>query len=311
VGAPGHSTLAVARLLLARGADPNAGYLWDGTYPFTALTGALGYGEDAPNQPPHEHDLELARLLLDAGADPNDTQALYNTRWRPGEEHLHLLFAHGLGTGDGGPWARRLAPHHSTPVQLLEDELLYAAAHAQTERVALFLTHGVDPNGQGTRNPAFHGRTAYELARAGGATAVAALLAEAGADVRASEPEEELLAACMAGDAARAAELLGDAPELARTLTAHHPATIARAAALGRADAVRLLAELGFAVDHKRRTTALHEAAWNGDRPMVDLLLALGADPSIRDDEFDATPSGWAQHAHHDDLAAYLASLVP
>ena len=40
---PGRSAVAVARLLLEHGADPNAGYLWEGLVPpFTALTGALG-----------------------------------------------------------------------------------------------------------------------------------------------------------------------------------------------------------------------------------------------------------------------------
>jgi hypothetical protein len=68
--AASHSTLEVARLLLASGADPNAGYLWEGTYAFTALTGALGEGEDAVNQPRHQFWLPLARLLLDAEADP-------------------------------------------------------------------------------------------------------------------------------------------------------------------------------------------------------------------------------------------------
>jgi hypothetical protein len=76
---PAHDPLAVARLLLDAGADPNAGYLWDGTYPFTALTGAFGGGEDKTNQPPHRHALALARLLLEGGADPNDSQALYNS----------------------------------------------------------------------------------------------------------------------------------------------------------------------------------------------------------------------------------------
>ena len=33
----GRSTLDVARTLLARGANPNAGFLYDGPYPFTAL----------------------------------------------------------------------------------------------------------------------------------------------------------------------------------------------------------------------------------------------------------------------------------
>ena len=52
------------------------------------------------------------------------------------------------------------------------------------------------------------------------------------------------------------------------------------------------------------RATALHEAALRGDRPLVDLLLAAGADPSIRDREFNADAAGWATHAGHHDLAA-------
>lgn len=35
-----------------------------------ALTGAFGYGEDSPNQPPHHESIALARLLLEAGARP-------------------------------------------------------------------------------------------------------------------------------------------------------------------------------------------------------------------------------------------------
>ena len=51
---PDRSSLACARLLLEAGADPNAGFLWEGLAPpFTALTGAFGGGEDRANQPPH------------------------------------------------------------------------------------------------------------------------------------------------------------------------------------------------------------------------------------------------------------------
>lgn len=39
---PRHSHVAVTRLLIEYGADPNAGYLWDGVNLFTALTGAFG-----------------------------------------------------------------------------------------------------------------------------------------------------------------------------------------------------------------------------------------------------------------------------
>ena len=92
---PDRSAVAVARLLLEHGADPNAGYLWEGLIPpFTALTGALGGGGTIPK---HPEELALARLLLQAGADANDGQALYNQGWGPsaGEEWLELLFEFG------------------------------------------------------------------------------------------------------------------------------------------------------------------------------------------------------------------------
>ena len=105
---PNHSTLEVARLLLARGADPNAGFLWGATYVFTALTGAFGEGEDGINQLPHPHRDALAKLLLDSGADPNDGQTLYNRHFRENDDHLTLLLSYGLGQDKGGPWFKRL-----------------------------------------------------------------------------------------------------------------------------------------------------------------------------------------------------------
>jgi ankyrin repeat protein len=43
------------------------------------------------------------------------------------------------------------------------------------------------------------------------------------------------------------------------------------------------------------RHTALHSAAWNGDLRMVQLLIANGADPNARDEQYDGTPFGWAE----------------
>jgi len=39
----------------------------------------------------------------------------------------------------------------------------------------------------------------------------------------------------------------------------------------------------------------------------VELLLERGADRSIRDSSFDATPAGWAEHEGHAAIAARLA----
>jgi ankyrin repeat protein len=66
----------------------------------------------------------------------------------------------------------------------------------------------------------------------------------------------------------------------------------------------------------RSRQTALHGAAWNGDRRMVDLLIAGGADLQARDAEHDATPRGWAEtsieitgNADAAAVAAHLQSL--
>ena len=69
-----------------------------------------------------------------------------------------------------------------------------------------------------------------------------------------------------------------------------------RAAEQGSYAAVALLIELGFDVNARHRTTALHEAAMRGDVHVIGLLLDHGADPTIRDTGYDATPAGWAEH---------------
>jgi hypothetical protein len=52
--------------------------------------------------------------------------------------------------------------------------------------------------------------------------------------------------------------------------------------------------------------TALHYAALNNRRELVDWLLARGADPTIRDRKVQNTPDGWAHYAQHSELGDYL-----
>jgi ankyrin repeat protein len=289
----GDGALEVARLLLDAGADPNAGFLWEGLpSPFTVLTGAFGRGEGDP--PPHRDGLALARLLLEAGADPTDAQATYNLHWTEEDAWLELLLEFGYGRGDGGPWHARLAPAHATPRETAEDCLMWAALEGFPRRVALLLQAGVDPDGRGTRHPIFEDRTALEVALREGHTTVADALRAAGAGELGLDRAQRVEAAYMAADA---------------TVTDPPPAgLIARAAARGNIAAVALLLERGADVNaFGERATALHEAAWRNEKALVETLLSAGADRTLRDREFGATPSGWAAHAGHAELAERLA----
>jgi ankyrin repeat protein len=309
---PGRSSLAVARLLLDAGADPNAGYLWEGlSPPFTALTGALGSGETDPSQ--HAHGLELARLLLERGADPNDSQALYNQAGDPHDDWIEPLLEFGLGTGDGGRWHRLLAPAHETPREMLEDALKAAAGRGFAHRVRLLLDHGADPNGYGTRHPIYHGRSALEEAAFQGHPEIVAMLDRAGArnDL---DDADVFLCAATAGDRTRAEEMLRADPALRERALARRPEQLVRAAGGNRLEAVALLIELGFDVNAVDRTTplhvtALHEAAMRGNMGIIRLLVAHGADPNTRDSGYDGTPAGWAGHFEMTEAHEYLAAL--
>jgi ankyrin repeat protein len=296
-----------ARLLLEHGADPNAGFLWDGlTSPFTALTGAFGGGEG--DQPEHPQGLPLARLLLRAGADPNDAQALYNRglggSFADDTAHLELLLEFGLGRGDGGPWHARLGPTLQSPRRLMRDELATAALRGGPRRARLLLAYGAEVDGIGG-HPAYGGRTPYELALLNGHTEVADLLAAAGASAELDE-QEAFTAACMRADADAVARL---GPQPLATVLSRLPGLINHAAEHRNTAAVRLLASLGFDVNHRGRATPLHEAAWNDDVETLRALIELGADPSITDADHYATPLGWAEYGGKHQAERYLRGL--
>ncbi|MFC1419597.1 ankyrin repeat domain-containing protein [Streptacidiphilus cavernicola] len=331
LNAPSGDAPAAARLLLEAGADPHEGYLWHGLpSPFTLLTGAFGEGEQGPErQPRHPDALALARLLLDAGADPADSQALYNRMFGSDDDHLVLLFAHGLAESDGGVWKSRLGDALATPGEMLRGQLGWAVDHRMPERVRLLAAHGVDLRTPLDGSTGSTGGTFAERAQRNGDPELVALLVAHGADAPVPTPAEALLGAALAGDGAAVTALRAAHPEAAGEARAARPSAMVWAAAQGpaqgraqgspqgRAEVLGLLAGLGFDVNALGRgdipsdqpwETALHHAAMAGDVPSVRLLLSLGADRTVRDRRFDGTPLDWARHFGQEETAAVLAA---
>jgi ankyrin repeat protein len=116
----------------------------------------------------------------------------------------------------------------------------------------------------------------------------------------------------MAGDAAAVG---ATPPGVLATARGERAGLIVWAAARHRYDTVRLLVAHGFDVNALGRAdttaagawqTALHEAAGCGELDMIRLLLDLGADRSVVDRRFNATPGGWAVHFGQDAAAELL-----
>jgi len=287
-------SLAIAELLLDRGADPNTRWTWTGasyTIIFSAVAGAMGKGE--LGQPEHPRAEALARLLLDRGADPNQSQGLYNTHFEGDDTRwLDLLFAYGLGSQHRINWDLG----HASATGILDFLLVAAVRNGHLARLNCLLDHGADPNATST----YDGKTCYRHALLAGRPDMAAILLGRGARPDPLDGREAFVAACMLLERAAAEGLLEGHPEYLAVVD-----PLVDAAGQGKADAVRLFLELGMDLNREGQQghRALHAAC--ADRETADLLLAHGADPRRLFN--GASAAGRAARGNHFEMARFLA----
>jgi ankyrin repeat protein len=293
------NAIAIARLLLDHGADPNA-YFMAGDSRYTPLTGVIGEGEE--DRPPHPHRDELARLLLERGAEPYDTQVMYNI-------HSHgkalwwikLVHEFSLRAGRAADWAdpdwRMLdMGNYGCGARYLLNIAIYKS---NRELAEWCLAHGANPNAvmPPPKRPEIAGRvpslSPYALARRNGELEIAEILARYGA-VREEVPiseGEKYDAACFRLDRTEAELILGEHPEFRQSSGA-----LFRATMLDRADAVAFILDLGTPIEIEggHGQTALHVAAQNDALNVARLLIERGAEIDPYDRGFSSTPIDFA-----------------
>jgi ankyrin repeat protein len=271
---------ALARALLARGADPNA---------TAALYGAAGV----------VHDPELTRILLEAGAQPDDGESLYHSTEAEDPACLRLLLEHRATIRDTHALAHALDYERPEHVRLLlaagaDPDESAIVAHAVrrgrgAETVRLLAAHGADverPGGETWRGRVPL-RTPYQHAVIRNRDDVAAVLAELGADT-AVAPADRALARLARGEPPGA--------PLPEPLDPDAQEVLILAALHGQADAVLDAVGAGFSgvVGGSPAGTLLHHAAWVGDAGLVDRLLDRGLAPDAPSDAEYDTPLAWA-----------------
>jgi ankyrin repeat protein len=164
--------------------------------------------------------------------------------------------------------------------------------------VEMFLQRGIDFGGMDV-----DGHSVFRTAvRAGNWDVVDVLRARGVEDD--STLMDRLIGLCLKNEARVAQALVHDDPHVLDAFAREDADEFVRAAGRGTVEQLRLMLACGFPPDAVGRSgsTALHQAAWGGRVAIVELLLASGASPSMRDELYGQTPAEWgvhgALHAH-------------
>jgi ankyrin repeat protein/GNAT superfamily N-acetyltransferase len=280
------------RALLEAGADPDSSWEHPEFGSLGALYGAAGVA----------HEPRMTALLLEAGADPNDDESVYHATETADDTCLRLLLGAGARVEGTNAIAHVLDTERPAMLRLLLDHepgsevprsLLWAVYRERSPEVLrMLVAAGADPNAYDKQNE----RTPYGLAWRMGRPDLCELLAELGAR-REIGPIDELIGLAFAGDRDGAQRLAAADPARAERLRRDFFEALHQAAAEGRRAAVEILLELGVRMDRPGQMggTPLHHAAWWGHGDVVEVLLARGSDPAAEADG-GATPLGWTAH---------------
>ncbi len=290
IGEPNNTqhSVAIVKQLLECGANPDTHVMLNDTYRFTALTGAMGEGEQGVNQPPHQYAEQLANLLLDAGANPNDGQGLYNTMFTDsGDKWLALLIDKGLKVNDSLNWD---APNHDENTTTLNYQLATAVDSNRESRVTLLLNAGANPNARNTYN----NRAIHTNALLAGYDTIAKQLLDAGAVAEELNIKDQFKIACVKENNETISLLLSSHPELTEDAGLLHAA-----AEHASHRVLTSLISKGFDINgmSKQGRTLLHTFALKNDAVRVRALLGMGARLDILDSTYNSSAAGFAAHS--------------